>query len=276
MFKFLGLSVGVLSSESSNLAQRIAALACDVTYTTGGQMRWLGVAGCTGWEWSDAWAGVAGYRGGGPAQRHAARRGGGDGSVMQLAAWRACTCANYNTCVASHSDHSVFTPTQAGSLVLACCSVRPGIHVPPRQHQPVSSGCGEARQPIRRAVGPQSNVQLSSRHPATLGPHNIRPHWDPTPCCRSSAARCTLRLWTKPTRCSLVSLGMQPVAWPLSASTSCNSLLLVKPYPTRCSCDGCCTRHRQPGHAARVHQASTRKRSGTEPLLLRCAWHLAV
>ncbi|PRW59265.1 pre translocase subunit [Chlorella sorokiniana] len=34
VFKFLGLSVGVLASETPTLAQRIAALACDVTYTT--------------------------------------------------------------------------------------------------------------------------------------------------------------------------------------------------------------------------------------------------
>ena len=131
MFKFLGLSVGVLSSESSNLAQRIAALASDVTYTTGGQMRRL--------EWADALAGVAGCMGGGPAQRHAARRGSGSSSAILRCSWP------------PHA--TVFTATPARSLFLVCCSVRPGIYIPSRQHQPVSSGCGEDRQPIRRPVG---------------------------------------------------------------------------------------------------------------------------
>ncbi len=36
MFKFLGLSVGVLTNDTSLVADRIAAMACDITYTTGG------------------------------------------------------------------------------------------------------------------------------------------------------------------------------------------------------------------------------------------------
>ena len=178
VFRFLGLGVGVLTDESST-AERQAALAQDVTYTTGG---WALV----GWVGTGSSRGLRGAR-----------------LALVSAMRRAHATARRPALLRPRSRRpGLYLPARLhGHLA--------------RRHREQLAGWVAVAGPDLRLEGGGRGVQrlqsagaLPCRVDPPAGARSLPPHRRPRPRCprprSASAARCTARWWTRWTRCSSV------------------------------------------------------------------------